>query len=78
MDNPGVRKRGSRQLAVATATTARPLYSPHFGQARCDCLRSPQFGQALLFTGVRKSWLRRFAVRCFEWRRFGLGISNSL
>ena len=28
--------------------------------------------------GVRKSWLRRLAVRCFEWRRFGLGIAVSL
>jgi len=27
---------------------------------------------------VRKSWLRRLAVRCFEWRRFGLGIAVSL
>jgi hypothetical protein len=28
--------------------------------------------------GVRKSWLRRLAVRCLEWRRFGLGIAVSL
>jgi hypothetical protein len=28
-----------------------------------------------VLTGVRKSWLRRLAVRCLEWRRFGLGIA---
>jgi hypothetical protein len=33
-------------------------------------------GQAAELTGVRKSWLRRLAVRCFEWRRFGLGIAD--
>ena len=58
--------------------TWRPLYSPHLGQARWESLRSPQLGQAFELVGTRKSWLRRLAVRCFEWRRFGLGIAIPL
>ena len=47
-------------------------------QARWGSLRSWQLGHSERPVGVRKSWLRRFAVRCLEWRRFGLGIAVSL
>src|SRR5438270_4769950 len=57
---------------------SRPLYVPHFLQARWGSLRSWQFGHSERPVGVRKSWLRRLAVRCLEWRRFGLGIAVSL
>jgi hypothetical protein len=47
-------------------------------QARWGSFFSPQFGQLETPVGVRKSWLRRFAVRCLECRRFGLGIVKPL
>ena len=42
---------------------------------RWGSLRSWQLGHSEVETGVRKSWLRRLAVRCLEWRRFGFGIA---
>ena len=42
---------------------------------RCGSLRSWQFGHSDRPVGVRKSWLRRRAVRRLEWRRLGLGIA---
>ena len=44
-------------------------------QTRWGSLRSWQLGHSEVLTGVRKSWLRRLAVRCLEWRRFGFGIA---
>jgi hypothetical protein len=48
-----------------------------------SALRADAVGQLALVAvgalggadGVRKSWLRRLAVRCLEWRRFGFGIA---
>jgi hypothetical protein len=58
--------------------TARPLYSPHLGQARWGNFFSWQFGHSERPVAVRKSWARRLAVRRVEWRLFGLGMMQFL
>src|SRR5512140_420496 len=60
--------------ASFVSSTARPLYSPHFGQARWGSFFSWQFGHSETPVWVRKSWARRLALRREEWRLFGFGM----
>src|ERR1700735_177486 len=50
---------------------------PHLGQALWGSFRSWQLGHSERPIGVSASCARRLEVRALEWRRFGLGISNS-
>jgi len=71
--------RGSGYFADSfVSTTARPLYSPHFGQARWGSFFSWQFGHSERPDAVRKSWARRLAVRRAEWRLLGFGMMQFL
>ena len=63
------------QLASLPAMTDAALVLSAFAADGWGSLRSWQLGQTEVLTGVRKSWLRRLAVRCLEWRRFGFGIA---
>ena len=58
----------------ATSKTSRPLYVPHFGQARCGIFRSWQFGHSDSECLESESCARRVAVRFCECRRFGFGM----
>jgi len=49
----------------STAMTSRPLYCPHFGQARCGILRSWQLGHSESDWPVKWSCARRVEVRRF-------------
>jgi hypothetical protein len=54
--------------------TSRPLYVPHFGQARCGIFCSWQFGHSDSECFDSESCARRVAVRFWECLRFGFGI----
>jgi len=60
--------------ASLVSSTARPLYSPHLGQARWGSFFSWQFGHSETPVWVRKSWARRLELRRDEWRLFGFGM----
>jgi hypothetical protein len=61
-----------------TSITARPLYDPHLGQARCGSFFSWQLGHSETPEAVKKSCARRLALRRVEWRLFGFGMMHFL
>jgi len=50
------------------------LYAPHFTQARCGSLGSPQLGQTLIDGPSNFQFVRLLALRVVETRLFGTAI----